>query len=90
MTSNNPSTVRPVAVLELPLEARFNLRVRASDKKAIEAALGFALPDRVGSAKNAKQCTALCLGPDEWVPVNRQGHFRGWRRQFRQGCAGAR
>ena len=67
MTLNNPSTVRPVAVLELPLAACFNLRVRASDKKAIEAALGFALPDRVGSAKNAKQCTALCLGPDEWV-----------------------
>ncbi len=67
MRSNNPSTVRPVAVLDLPLEARFNLRVRASDKKAIETALGFALPDRVGSAKSAKQWTALCLGPDEWV-----------------------
>ena len=67
MTSNNPSTVRPVAVLELPLEARFNLRVRSSDKKSIEAALGFALPDRVGAAKSVKQRSALCLGPDEWV-----------------------
>ena len=39
MTLNNPSTVRPVAVLELPLAACFNLRVRASDKKAIEVRL---------------------------------------------------
>lgn len=67
MTSYNPSTVRPVAVLELPLEARFNLRIRSADKKAIETALGLALPDRVGSAKSAKQRAALCIGPDEWV-----------------------
>lgn len=67
MISNNPSNVAPVAISELPLEARFNLRVRAADKKAIEKALGLTLPDRVGLAGSTKQRTALCLGPDEWV-----------------------
>ena len=67
MSSSIPSNVGPVAISELPLEARFNLRVRAADKEAIEKALGMALPNRVGSAQTVKQRSALCLGPDEWV-----------------------
>ena len=66
MTPHNLSNAGPVAVSELPLEARFNLRVRAESRKAIETALGLALPDRVGSVKSAGQRTVLCLGPDEW------------------------
>jgi sarcosine oxidase, subunit gamma len=66
MTPDNPFNVGPVAVSELPLEARFNLRVRTEDSTAVETVLGLALPDRVGSARSAKQCTVLCLGPDEW------------------------
>lgn len=66
MTPDNHFNVGPVVVSELPLEARFNLRVRATERKAIEPALGLALPERVGTAKRAKQRYALCLGPDEW------------------------
>lgn len=67
MSLNNPSNIGPVVISELPLEARFNLRVGSTDKKAIEKALGLALPDRVGSAESVRQRSALCLGPDEWV-----------------------
>ena len=46
--------------------ARFSLRARG-DLAPIEAALGMALPARIGAGAQKGARTALRLGPDEWV-----------------------
>jgi sarcosine oxidase, subunit gamma len=66
MNPNNHFNAGPVGISEVPLGARFNLRVRATEKKSLESALGFSLPVRIGEATRSKKHQALCLGPDEW------------------------
>lgn len=66
MTSVSHMNAGPVSVIELPLEARFNLRCRQVDKRAVEEGLGFPLPVGVGGVGGKGSRRALCLGPDEW------------------------
>ena len=56
----------PVTVEVVPLAARFSLRLRAANREAAGAALGVALPHRIGRTASAGGLRALCLGPDEW------------------------
>lgn len=56
----------PVTVEVLPLAARFSLRLRAASLDGAGAALGVALPHRIGRTASAGGLRALCLGPDEW------------------------
>lgn len=53
-------------VTELPLAARFNLRVAAGSHAAAAAALGCELPTKVGAVSSKKKLRVICLGPDEW------------------------
>lgn len=46
--------------------ARLALRVRPEDRAVLGAALGLALPERIGGIERAAGGLALCLGPDEW------------------------
>lgn len=45
---------------------RFSLRARG-DLAAIEAALGLALPVKIGTCARTDGLEVLCLGPDEWL-----------------------
>lgn len=47
--------------------ARFSLRARPAALPALSAALGLALPQRIGASARAGATEALCLGPDEWL-----------------------
>lgn len=53
-------------ITELPLAARFNLRVAAGNRAAAAAALGCELPAEVGAMSAKKNRRVICLGPDEW------------------------
>ncbi|AJE49136.1 sarcosine oxidase subunit gamma [Celeribacter indicus] len=58
-----------------PLTGRISLRARG-DLAAFDAALGIALPTRIGARVGATGIEAVCLGPDEWtllVPLDRIG-----------------
>lgn len=50
----------------LAAQARLSLRAR-SDLAPLSAALGLALPDRIGARSAAGEIEALRLGPDEWT-----------------------
>lgn len=63
----------PVTVTELAPAARFSLRVGAADRAAAGAAIGLALPERIGARATAGARSALCLGPDEWTVVTDAG-----------------
>ena len=66
MTSEDQPGRGPVAMTELPLEARFSLRCRPDGRSAIAAGLGVSLPDRISAVATKGSRRALCLGPDEW------------------------
>ena len=53
-------------ITELPLAARFNLRVGAGNQAAAAAALGCELPAEVGAVSSKAKLRIICLGPDEW------------------------
>jgi sarcosine oxidase, subunit gamma len=55
-----------VSIAELPLAARFSLRLRSESVAAAEAAMGLRLPDKVGDSLDSAGWRVLCLGPDEW------------------------
>jgi sarcosine oxidase, subunit gamma len=54
-----------VSIAELPPTTRTSLRL--ADPEAAAAALGLALPARIGARAVAGERSALCLGPDEWL-----------------------
>jgi sarcosine oxidase subunit gamma len=60
-----------VTVAECAPLARFSLRLREAD--AAGAALGLALPRKVGAIATAGERRALCLGPDEWLLEGPEG-----------------
>lgn len=60
-------TAAGVTIAELPPAARFSLRLREENAAAAGAALGLALPGRVGAMSRGGARRALCLGPDEWL-----------------------
>ena len=70
------SSLHPGVVIEtnaarvdvLPARARLSLRARG-DVSALSAAIGFALPDRIGRRGAAGSVEAIRLGPDEWTIV---------------------
>lgn len=53
-------------ISELPLAARFNIRVAAANRAAAAASLGCDLPSKIGATSTTKTLRTLCLGPDEW------------------------
>ena len=57
----------PFLLEELPWSPRFSLRLRPEHRPAIAAALGLALPDRIGHRAARGQAEVLCLGPGEWT-----------------------
>jgi sarcosine oxidase subunit gamma len=57
---------KAVRVSILAPQARLSLRARG-DLTALNAALGLALPDRIGSRVAAGEIEAMRLGPDEWT-----------------------
>ena len=50
-----------------PAPGRLSLRARKPALPALGAALGLALPERIGRRATAGGVEALCLGPDEWT-----------------------
>ena len=62
-----------VHIEELAPEARFSLRVRPAHRAELDAALGLALPQRIGERVEAKGTEAVCLGPDEWLILTPDG-----------------
>ena len=60
-----------VTIAERGPVARFSLRLRDGD--AASAALGLALPRKVGAIATAGDRRALCLGPDEWLVDGPEG-----------------
>ena len=62
-----------VRVLPAAPAARVSLRADADALPAIEAALGMALPRRIGSSATEGLRSALCLGPDEWLLIEEWG-----------------
>ena len=50
-----------------PAPGRLSLRARKPALPALGAALGLALPERIGRRAAADGVEALCLGPDEWT-----------------------
>lgn len=59
-------TAAGVTVTRLPLGLRLSLRVRPEGRAQAGAALGLALPEKVGGIAQGAVYRALCLGPDEW------------------------
>ena len=61
-----------VALAELPYRAAVSLRGRLTEPgldEGAEAALGCALPARVGEVAKAGELVVLTLGPDEWLVI---------------------
>lgn len=54
-----------VTLTELPPTTRISLR--CADPAGIGAALGLELPAKVGARAVTETCSALCLGPGEWL-----------------------
>lgn len=54
-----------VTVTEPGRRVRYSLRLR--DTAAAGAALGVALPERVGAIAPRGAASLMCLGPDEWL-----------------------
>ena len=63
--TSSPLPLPGVTVAELPPTTRISLRV--ADPAAAQAALGLALPTKIGTRAREGSRTALCLGPDEWL-----------------------
>lgn len=72
MTQQNQNSAG-VMIEDMALEARFSLRGRPEQRMALAAALGLALPERVGTRAKAAAGEALCLGPDEWLIIASDG-----------------
>lgn len=73
MTTPAAVAPTPATVTPLPPVARFSLRLRPEDAPAATAALGFALPGRIGARTTEGARAALCLGPDEWLILAPEG-----------------
>lgn len=56
-----------VDMVQLPEEARFNLRIDVAAVAKASKALGFKLPDQIGARTDVKTGYAAMLGPDEWL-----------------------
>lgn len=56
-----------------PPAERISLRARAEDVPALSSALGVDLPVRPKTSASANGCTALWLGPDEWLVIGEIG-----------------
>ena len=67
---NRAVTARSVAVLPAPPARRVSLRAGTDALKAIDAALGLAVPRAIGASETAGGRSALCLGPDEWLVID--------------------
>lgn len=65
----DPATPGVPSVEDLPPAARFSLRAREASREALGAALGLALPTRIGERAEGAGREAVCLGPDEWLIV---------------------
>jgi sarcosine oxidase subunit gamma len=61
------SAAAMVSVTEPTHGSRFTIRAGAEGRAAAEAAIGLALPMRIGERVVQGTRGALCLGPDEWV-----------------------
>ncbi len=53
--------------------SRISLRVRAADVPALSKALGLDLPTKPKTFATAGDRTAVWLGPDEWLVIDRDG-----------------
>ncbi|WP_333682731.1 sarcosine oxidase subunit gamma [Pontibaca methylaminivorans] len=62
-----------VVIEQTAPQARFSLRVRPERREALAAVLGLDLPERIGTRATAEAGEALCLGPDEWLVIARDG-----------------
>ena len=62
-----------LSVLPAPPARRVSLRAGEGVLAAIEAALGLALPRSIGTSETARERSALCLGPDEWLVIDPEG-----------------
>lgn len=56
-----------VEMVQLPEEARFNLRISAASITKASKALGMKLPNKIGGRTDVKTGYAAMLGPDEWL-----------------------
>jgi len=55
----------PTTITEMAAITRISLR--CADPVAVGAGLALILPTRIGMRSVAGACSALCLGPDEWL-----------------------
>lgn len=69
--------------------ARFSLRVRDEDRAKAGNALGFTLPKRIGDLTSSGDCSAICLGPDEWFLMAPSGEAEAIAERFAAGMDGA-
>jgi sarcosine oxidase subunit gamma len=60
-----------VEVSPIDIAARLSLRAPASSVGAVSAALGIDLPGKPRLSATSGYVTALCLGPDEWLVLER-------------------
>lgn len=60
-----------------PAPGRLSLRARKAALPALGAALGVALPERIGQRASAGGIEAICLGPDEWTILAPAGLVAG-------------
>ncbi len=59
-----------VSVVLVPERARFSLRVKPSNLKALSEASELDLPEKIGASTLASSTKILCLGPDERLVVS--------------------
>lgn len=64
------ATAPSLSVLPAPPAHRTSLRAGPDALETIDAALGLALPRRIGRSETAGERSALCLGPDEWLVID--------------------
>ncbi len=79
VSSLTPSIVAVTAaarVSVMEMSGRISLRARG-DLSPIEAALGLALPAKIGTRTSAEDLEAVCLGPDEWTLLMPLGRIDG-------------
>lgn len=62
-----PATDGLVQVREAPASGRLVLRAGPDSARRLASALGTALAGRINTAVTVEGCTALRLGPDEWL-----------------------
>src|SRR5690554_4611278 len=62
-----------VSLTPAPPASRLSLRAPEASIAALSKALGLALPERPKTSASKGDTTALWLGPDEWLLIDRDG-----------------